>query len=65
MDNKFFLKPVEGIEVYLPSRGRNVKHDGEEIFVDAYIARRISDGELVSVESPKENNNKKTKTEEH
>lgn len=53
MANKLFLKPAIGLAVYLPSRGRNVLPEGENIAVDAYVARRIADGELVEVKTAK------------
>ena len=63
MANKLFLKPAIGLAVYLPARGRNVLPDGENIAVDAYVARRIADGELVEVKAtkaPEVKANKKT-----
>lgn len=53
MANKLFLKPTRGLAVYLPARGRNVLPEGENIIVDAYVARRIADGELVEVKTAK------------
>lgn len=49
MPKKLFLKPADGLAVWLPSRGRNVLPEGEEIEVDAYVSRRIADGDLHEV----------------
>lgn len=51
MLNKRFLKPAAGLAVWLPSRGRNVVPEGENIIVDAYVERRITDGDLVEVKT--------------
>lgn len=55
MPNKLFLKPAIGLAVWLPARQRDVLAEGENIEVDAYIARRIADGDLVEVKGEKKN----------
>lgn len=56
-----FLKPVEGLEVFIPNKGRSILKDGENIVVDAYIEGRIKCGSLVEV---KEAKTKKTQENE-
>lgn len=52
MPNVNFLKPRSGLAVWLPARGRYVLPEGETVTVDAYVERRIVDGDLL-VETPK------------
>lgn len=61
MSNKAFLKPRAGLAIWLPARGRNVLPEGEDIIVDAYVERRIADGDLL-VETPKKTLSKTLKT---
>lgn len=44
-----FLKPKEGLEVYIPSKGGCIAAEGENVVVDAYIEGRIKCGSLVEV----------------
>jgi len=43
------INPETGelFQVYLPTRGRNIRPEGEPLALDSYISRRILDGELV------------------
>lgn len=56
-----FLKPKEGLAVFIPSKGRSIQAEGENIVVDAYIEGRIKCGSLVEV---KETKTKKTQENE-
>lgn len=47
MPKKVFLKPADGIEVYLPARGRNVFPEGELVAVDSFVERCMAEGALV------------------
>ena len=49
MPKKVFLKPADGIKVYLPARGRNVFPEGELVAVDSFVERCMSEGALVEV----------------
>ena len=46
-----FLKPNEGLCVFIPSKGRPILKEGENIVVDAYIEGRINCGSLVEVKA--------------
>ena len=47
MAKRLFLKPAQGLSVWLPSRGRNVFPEGEKIVVDAFVSRCIAEGSIV------------------
>ena len=49
MPRKIFLKPAEGVTVFLPARGRNIFPQGEEVVVDSFVERCMSEGALVAV----------------
>ncbi|MBR2057984.1 MAG: DUF2635 domain-containing protein [Fibrobacter sp.] len=49
MPRKIFLKPAEGVTVFLPTRGRNIFPEGEMVVVDSFVERCMSDGALVAV----------------
>ena len=52
---KKFLKPVNGMAVYLPARGRNILPEGELVAVDSFVERCLLEGSLVEqkAEQPK------------
>lgn len=47
--NVKFLKPVEGLDVFIPNKGRSILKEGENVIVDAYVEGRIKCGSLVEV----------------
>lgn len=49
MPKKVFLKPADGLAVYLPARGRNIFPEGELVAVDSFVERCMSEGALVEV----------------
>lgn len=62
--NKIFIKPAIGLAVWLPCRERNVLPEGEFVTQDAYIERRLLDGELVRASTPKTLKKNKPQSEE-
>lgn len=62
MPRKIFLKPAEGVVVFLPTRGRNIFPQGEEIVVDSYVERCMSEGALVAVPDNKQQKPNTAKT---
>lgn len=54
MPKKLFLKPANGLAVWLPARGRNIFPEGELVAVDSFVERCISEGALVKAELPKQ-----------
>ena len=49
MSRKLFLKPANGVTVFLPNRGRSIFQDGELVVVDSFVERCMSEGALVEV----------------
>lgn len=68
MPRKIFLKPAEGVTVFLPTRGRNIFPEGEMVVVDSFVERCMSEGALVAVhedkQQPKPNTAKTNSKEE-
>lgn len=60
MPKKIFLKPAEGVTVFLPTRGRNIFPEGEMVVVDSFVERCMSEGALVAV--PESRQQSKTNT---
>lgn len=54
MPKKVFLKPADGLAVYLPARGRNVFPEGELVAVDSFVERCMSEGALVEAAPSRE-----------
>ena len=53
MPKKLFLKPANGLKVWLPARGRNIFPEGELVAVDSFVERCISEGSLVKADYSK------------
>ena len=68
MHRKIFLKPAEGVTVFLPTRGRNIFPEGEMVVVDSFVERCMSEGALIAVpegkQQPKPNTAKTNSKEE-
>ena len=47
MPRTLFLKPAEGLSVWLPARGRKIFPEGEMVAVDSFVSRCIAEGSLV------------------
>ncbi|MBR6450532.1 MAG: hypothetical protein IKS96_11430 [Fibrobacter sp.] len=62
MPRKIFLKPAEGVVVFLPTRGRNIFPQGEEVVVDSFVERCMSEGALVAVPDNKQQKPNTAKT---
>lgn len=62
MPRKIFLKPAEGVVVFLPTRGRNIFPQGEEVVVDSFVERCMSEGALVVVPENKQQKPNTAKT---
>lgn len=62
MPRKIFLKPAEGVVVFLPTRGRNIFPQGEEVVVDSFVERCMSEGALVAVPDNKQQKQNTAKT---
>ncbi|MBR6832833.1 MAG: hypothetical protein IKM81_05490 [Fibrobacter sp.] len=62
MPRKIFLKPAEGVVVFLPTRGRNIFPQGEEVVVDSFVERCMSEGALVAVPENKQQKPNTAKT---
>ena len=62
MPRKIFLKPAEGGVVFLPTRGRNIFPQGEEVVVDSFVERCMSEGALVAVPENKQQKPNTAKT---
>jgi len=56
-----FLKPVDGLDVFIPSKGRLISKDGENVVVDAYVEGRIACGSLVEIQQAKTNKKENVK----
>lgn len=62
MPRKIFLKPAEGVVVFLPTRGRNIFPEGEMVVVDSFVERCMSEGALVAVPDNKQQKTNTAKT---
>ena len=62
MPRKIFLKPAEGVVVFLPTRGRNIFPQGEEVVVDSFVERCMSEGALVAIPENKQQKPNTAKT---
>lgn len=62
MPRKIFLKPAEGVVVFLPTRGRNIFPQGEKVVVDSFVERCMSEGALVAVPENKQQKPNTAKT---
>lgn len=66
MPKRLFLKPTDGVTVFLPDRGRNIFQDGELVVVDSFVERCMTEGALfeASVNKQQEQNTAKTNNKE-
>ena len=56
---KSILKPAADLTVIDPTTGRALPAEGAEVVVNKYWTRRILDGDVVVVQTPKKQSSKK------